>query len=283
MESIFYSLWKKKDIPEDFRTEILCFVLENLYQRKQLSALCEKLKIPLKKFYNPSITTQITAGSNRFDIFITDIDKIVIFENKWDSKTDINQLIAYDKYLQTSPLPQKVLIHVTKEYTRLTHPFKSNFYKINWSHIYEALIDISDDLVSQEFLNFLELEGIAMKKVSWEIQNGAKSIYSLTRVIQRACEELGLRHSWKPGSADYTAQCIDDRIYIYFLFNDSKLYFCIYDKNKPSEELTVTLWGDDHGVYFNFDEHYFFHKDLEEQIDSIKSFIKKFLSLIVKE
>jgi hypothetical protein len=118
-----------------------------------------------------------------------------------------------------------------------------------------------------------------MEKASWEMINGSKSIYNLTRIIERACGELGIAHNWKACSSDYTAQFIDGRINVHYFFNDSKLYFCIYDN--PPEELTESAFGNnDYGAFFDFDKNCFFHKDLDGQVESIKSFIKTFQSWI---
>ena len=280
MESIFSSLWKRKDIPEDFRTEILCWVLRNLDSQSLLNDFFKSLGISINKLEQPSIFTQHTSGVNRFDIIIKDSNSTIIFENKWDSPTDIWQLQAYDNYLQKITRKYKALVHITKDYTPNNASYKSNFFKLHWSHIYQALSNLSDDEITKEFLSFLEKEGIAMKKVSWEIINGTKSVHSLTRIIQRAAEELNVNHAWRNCASDYTAQCIDDKIYAYLLFKDSQLYFCVYEDKKPCEELSVTLWGDDHGIYFDFDSHYFFHHDLENQVEIIKSFINEFKSYI---
>lgn len=70
MESIFSSLWKRKDIPEDFRTEILCWVLRNLDSQSLLNDFFKSLGISINKLEQPSIFTQHTSGVNRFDIII---------------------------------------------------------------------------------------------------------------------------------------------------------------------------------------------------------------------
>jgi len=173
-------------------------------------------------------------------------------------------------------------LHITKDHLPISATFKSQFAKLTWSRIYCELSRYPDNEIITEFLTFLEEEGIAMRKVTWELINGSKSIHSLTRVVKRASEELNLKHNWKTCSADYTVQCIDDEIYVYYIFNDSKLYFCVHEKMKPSEELTETIWSDDYGINFDFDNTCFFHKNLEEQVDIIKAFILKFKSMIEK-
>ncbi len=280
MQSIFSSLWKTRDIREDFRTEILCWVLRSLNSLSALEDFFKHFGLEVKKFNNPIISTQMMLATNRFDIYIKDSNHIIIFEIKWDSPTNLVQLATYDDYLHKNEQSFSALLHVTKDYQPVITKFKSKFIKLTWSQIYDYLSKYDDNEIISEFLYFLENEGIAMRKVTWEIENGSKSIYSLTRIVQRASEELDLRHSWKPGSADYTAQCIDDTIYAYYLFKDSKLYFCVYGKTKPSEELKETVWSDDHGLYFDFDKECFFHKNIEEQVDILKGFIVNFKSLI---
>ena len=158
--------------------------------------------------------------------------------------------------------------------------FKSKFIKVTWSQLYEFLFEYNDNEIIHEFLQFLEEEGVAMQKVTWEIINGAKAVYSLTRMIARATEELNLSHKWINCSSDYTAQRIGDKLHAYFFLKDAKLYFCIYGDSKPSDDFSVTLWSNDHGIFFDFDKECFFHKSVEEQIDIIKNYIKKLLSII---
>ena len=286
MKSIFSLLWKQKDSCEDFRTEILAWVLKYLQNNNLLNKFFDDIGVQIGELKEPSITTQRGAAGNIFDILISDNDHITIFENKWDSPTHLGQLQEYDKFLQTRSQKHKILIHVTKWYSQPAHNFSSKFYPIPWGRIYECLStikdDIGDDELIHQFLLFLEEEGIAMKKVSWEIINGAKSIYSLTRIIQRACDELNLKHEWKSCSADYTQQCIDGKIVVYFIFKEAKLYFGVFSDTSPSEELTTSVgwWPRYHCICFDFDEYYFFHRDLEGQVEAIKDFIKRVQSLI---
>ena len=280
MQSIFSLLWKRKEIPEDFRTEILCWVLRSLNAHSMLEDFLGKvgLQVHLNK---PTITTQSTAQIGRFDITIIDHDNLIIFENKWDSKTSIDQLVKYDNYLNSCGKKICALIHVTKDYRKINTKFKSQFIKISWSKIYELLLEYKSNEVVQEFITFLEDEGIAMNRVTWEIIAGSKAVYSLTRIIVRACEELNLNHKWVNASSDYTAQCIQDKLYVYFLLKDAKLYFCVYN-NKPSEDFSTTIWEKDHGLFFDFDKECFFHRSLEGQIEVMKNYISNLLNLIEK-
>ena len=278
MESIFSLLWKRKDIPEDFRTEILCWILKSLNTHSILENFLEKigLKIQLNK---PNIITQRTVQVGRFDIAIYDHDSLIIFENKWNSQSSINQLVKYDNYLKSCGKKNTALIHITKDYKRINKKFKTKFIKISWSKLYEILLEYESNEIIKEFIKFLEDEGVAMNKVTWEIISGSKAIYSLTRIIARATEELKLNHKWLNASSDYTAQCIQDKLYVYFLLKEAKLYFCVFD-NRPSEEFSNTIWENDYGIFFDFDKECFFHKSLEEQIDVMKNFIGRLINII---
>jgi len=286
--SLFSALWSKKDIPEDFRTEILSFVLNILSKKGELRSLFQKMQISINKFELPEISTQKTTATERFDIFIEDSDKLIIFENKWDSPTDTNQLIRYDTYLSASLKKDKFLIHLTKDYRPIDPSlFENKFYKRNWSDVYETLKEFRDDIVCEEFLKFLEEEGIAMEKISQEIINGSKSLYNLTKVIERACQEMRMTHRWgSGGSTDggYTSQSItgeEGTISVYFRFKPSKLYFCKWSaQGNPYPEKLPIKWNDNYGIYFDFDEYNFFDKNLEKQVGCIKDFIEKFKQIL---
>jgi len=288
--SLFSALWSKRDIEEDFRTEILSFALNLLSEKGKLQSFFKKMDIPTGRFDSPEIKTQKITTAGRFDISIEDNDKMIIFENKWGTSTDLAQLIKYDDYLSDSLKKNKMLIHLTKDYTSVAYPFKNNFYKINWSDVYNSLNSLKgfkDEILCEEFLEFLKEEGIVMKKVSGEIINGAKSIFSLTRVIERACQEMGMNHSWGTGSPKegYIQQSIEiengNYISVFFRFNLSKLFFCkCCNKGNPNPETLTVKWLDNYGIYYNFDEYNFFEKNLEGQIESIKDFIQKFSRML---
>lgn len=283
-ESLFTRLWKAKDIAEDFRTEALKAVLICLLNKGKLVLFFQRLNIPVPRLENPTITTQQYKNSNRFDVFIQDVYSIIIFENKWDSGLNLKQLEDYDNYLQSSDVKNKYLIHVTKDYRDVPHKFQSHFYKIPWSIIYETLKQFEDDYVVREFMRFLREERIAMEKVTNEIFNGAKSIYNLTRIIERASQELGLPHKMESSSSWYTSQRIDNRIHAYFLFDSSQLCFCIESERQPSKDLNriqLEGWGDKWwGIYFDFIKFDFFNKSPEEQVEIIKDFIRDFKNKI---
>lgn len=272
--SLFARLKSKKDIPEDFITEAFKSVLESI-PLSELNNFFKRLVNNNLQFKNPLISTQFSTSSGRNDLVISDESIFVIFENKWDSPSYIKQLETYDNYLSSmNDDRRKMLIHLTKGYEKIdTTIFKNDFKKISWGQVYCILSEIKESYISVEFVTFLKEEGIAMERVSWELINGAKSVFSLTRIIQRACQELGIKHAWISSSSDNTAQCIKDMVYVYFLLENSKLYFTVNADKPPTESMNVNLWNNYFGKYFDFDEHSYFHKSLEEQIAIMKNFI----------
>jgi len=276
-DSIFSRLWKTRNICEDFRTESFKYILDTLLLNHELIGFLKNLNIYINKFLIPEIKTQDVTNSGRFDISIKDTKLEIVFENKWSAGTDIKQLKRYDKYLTDLKIKYKYLVHITKDYSSIQYPFENSFIKKTWGQIYEYLKDYKNLPIINEFLNFLEEERITMEKVSWEIVNGSKSIYALTRLIGRACDELGIKYEWKSSSSDYTSQIIDGKIYVYFLFESGKLYFCVYGGSKPIEEFNISVWKKNFGTFFDFDNYCFFHKTLEEQVDIIKNYISNLL------
>ena len=230
-ESLFKRLYKQKDILENFITEAFAGVLKSLLRNEQLDLFFDELKISGIEFRNPSISTQKRHFSVRNDLVIVDDHLTIIFENKWDSPTDMEQLKKYDEYLTKIEKDQKYLIHLTKDYEIIEDIFKTKFCKITWGDIYLDLKKINNSYITQEFLRYLEEERIAMEKVSWEIINGARPIFNLTRIIERASRELNLTHKWESGGSlePYVAQTIEGKLCIYFLIREGKLYFSVFN------------------------------------------------------
>jgi hypothetical protein len=227
-------------------------------------------------FRNPKFETQQSNSSGRNDVVITDDDVIIVFENKWDSQTYLEQLHRYDNELTNKSKQWRFLIHLTKDYEQIGATFANRFKKISWSELYNALkrVDPTDKYLRDQFLLFLEEGGIAMEKVSWEIVNGAKSIYSLIKIIDRACEELGFKSNWGTTSNDYTSQWIPKyNLGVYFYHKEASLYFTSATPIHGVEMEKPEWLNNQYAIKFDFDTHCFFHKNLEEQIKIIKNFI----------
>ena len=120
-----------------------------------------------------------------------------------------------------------------------------------------------------------------MDKVSHEIIKGSQSIFNLTRIIERACNELRLPHNWNNSGTKwcYTNQQIDNRrINVSYIFKYSKLFFSrfIVEGNIPQRlDTTFEGWDNHYGIRFDLNDD-FFNKSLEGQVECIKEFIQNF-------
>jgi hypothetical protein len=168
---------------------------------------------------------------------------------------------------------------LTKDYEEIDDTFINIFKKINWSDLYKGLkgLTLNEYLIDQ-FLLFLRERWVVMEKVSWEIINGAKSIYNLTRIIQKACQELGVKCNWPVPSSDYTSQWIGGKISAFFVHQEATLYFTTPNPIPEMKMEKIPILNNQYGLKFDFDKNFFFHRNLEEQVEIIKNFIKELLS-----
>jgi hypothetical protein len=120
-----------------------------------------------------------------------------------------------------------------------------------------------------------------MKKVSSEIINGSKAIYNLTQIIIKACHELGYECSWIPATGPlYTGQWIAKKLRAYFVIDQSSLLFGS-SKTQPNLPEMNIEFHNHYCIKFDFDKYYFFDKNLEGQVATIKEFIKELLVQMV--
>ena len=278
-ETVFERLNKKTEIPEDYVTEAFrgaFLALEGDISPFLSSLLGEHIDLA-----DPEIITQRTNQAGRMDLEVWDENHHIIFENKWDSDSYLDQLVHYDSFLDSNINRQfKILVHLTKTYEIIDESiFKNKFKKIAWSDVYDKLSKYNSDFYVRQFLQYLKNTGVVMEKVKWQLIEGAKSVFDLQKITARAAEELKLNVKWQGGSSGNTALLIDKDLYAWFFFDTSELCLAMYEPY--NKDVFNHRQGSNYGCKrFDFDEQRFFHLSLEEQISSIKSFIKETMNKI---
>lgn len=282
MESLFERLRKKVNIPEDFVTEALRGVLLAMSDNDLNSFLTNLLNQDIR-LLQPQIITQFASSTERYDIIVTDNSHYIIFENKWDSASYLEQLMRYDLKLTEISKKNKFLVHLTKDYEQIDNVFVNPFIKIAWSDVYKNLLPFKSSYLISEFILFLKNEGITMDKVTWELIEGTKSLNALQQLVARASEENGFTVNWRGGSSANSEILIHKKLYAYFFYDKAELAFCVYEPyNIGLKPFSNKVRGGENWscVLFDFDQHNFFHRSYEEQLLLLKNFIKDLMAKI---
>ncbi|WP_159452273.1 PD-(D/E)XK nuclease family protein [Singulisphaera sp. GP187] len=141
------------------------------------------------------VTTQVTTVLGRPDIEISTLDTLVYVESKVESELGDRQLERYLEELAKAEVRSKVLVLLSRYpiqiHSSLVHAVKLR----RWYQVADWLLgelqgqsirsSVSRYLVEQ-FVGFLEVRGITMEAVGWEMVAGVRSFRALITMLSEA-------------------------------------------------------------------------------------------------
>lgn len=289
MKSIF-GLSSTKDEP--YLTQVFSYLLES--DRQFCNFLINDIFDLRLDTRVKEIVPEASADNGRPDIVLVCENSIrIAIENKIDASFTTNQLKRYKIEFE----------YVILIYKFLSEPEQVDFAtkSISWysicSKIREYVHDLNDkyDLINKylltQFVGYLEETNMAIEKVSWEIQNGTKSLLNLFSQIMEAFERLKgnkqiMKYKSAGSSSIYTGWEVtldkEDSFSVYVFYDPLLVISSFYDvednssKFKRLGELYPSInWASYwHMETFDIGKNHFLCLSVDEQIGTIVEFLE---------
>ncbi len=294
----------EKSEDENFLTECLAYVLSTFLEIEPESAepllarLCGPLRMSAHGDKSESIAvhTQYSTNNNGVvDLVLKTDDAIAYVEVKVDAVLGEDQLDRYRKALRQERENHKALGTLTRHVCN----FKNGLidFSTTWYEIGEAVRSIRPSTkigkyARNEFFNLLRHRGLTMKRVSWELKKGIRSMGNLAKMLEGALRDNGFETRPALGGRG------EAYFGYYFHMNDKKffagMYFdypgFIYISNEDSislpAEIEIGEKLDEHRWEFAIDlyteEAHFFARTLPSQRGFVDEQIRKTTQYISK-
>jgi len=262
--ALFTNLFKYKEKAgqsplENYLTELFAYILDELIQNKNpvaITLLNDYFHIPFseKDFWDTKVETQCSYYvcdydcTARPDIKITLRGKDVYFiENKVEAEIawhgSFDQIELYEK-IQCENGEINKGIRILSKYAISTH--SKNFSSENivfWRQIYglfkKTEFDSEENLIIQNFLNFLEENNMAVRKSLELSEGGLKNFYVLYNFLSENLTDFAGEHGYKAVVFDGNSD--------YFGFNimyDKKPYIWVGCYDESPDEIVVESYAE---------------------------------------
>lgn len=298
-ENIFSALAKcSPSEDENYLTEAFVFLINSLLAREHsvasdiLSKLCtDNNEFSFNTDENISVSAQEIIEQGILDIKISSSDKEIYVEVKDYSPVNVGQLKRYRKHLESSSVPIKRLILLTRFPVDPTEHQEIPDKYVCWFEIYNWLSSAEDktrDPVStyliQSFKSFLEVKRMSIEKVGWEYINGVPAFNNLINMIEAAIKDAGISFYMKhPKAAAWDSKgfWLENRRYYCGIYYNAPLTVIFKSLNKkdlnagnvkapsyPIKEAWASMW-----FMLQLESIHFFSLDKDKQLEEITKFI----------
>lgn len=279
---------------ENFLTEVLAYML-NFFSMHEKKSAIRLMKFITGGIFQPSvedlkridITTQIKTSEGCPDIKIETKDYLIYIEVKVDSDFGYDQLARYKKALSLS---QKTTILITL--TRYHHVLHKSDIPPDFGIIWNQLSDWLNELnlsksvsrfLTNQFITLLKKRGVAMKEISWQLQDGIADLINLVDVISEALAASNINISRKSAGWDWRGYYIEEKFFVGIYFNQPNLIIFNSEvelaENRTKEptlghyEGHGTGWQNELNLYS--EEVHFFSRTKNSQLECLEKFLKE--------
>jgi len=283
---------------ENFITESFVHLLVHLIEFEPTAGInllnklsSNKIRWSKKEAKKISIQSQIKTDEGIPDIEVRlSIDKLMYIEVKVESDFSHNQIKRYKNVLKMSDCAETHLTVLTR------YPYIENSESempdssFRWQHVVDWLDKLVEDIdndvnhfIINQFVNFLKMRGIAMKKVSLELVNGLKSFNNLMHMIGEAITANKYKIDQRSGAKDWYGYHFSSRNYdvgTYFETPELIQINC-HHKAKVSEKTNFKIGYMEENrrwynlLYLESEDVHFFARSKESQLQCLEKFIKE--------
>lgn len=298
-DNIFSTLAKYNSATENYLTESFVFLIKSLLKKERaigleiLTHVCiDNNEYSFGIDEAITISTQDVTEQGTPDIKISTPDKFIYVEVKHEADLGSRQIERYKEALIESSAVIKHVVLLTRYPIEFQSMEDKPYKHIHWHEVYNWLANVKDKVqdkvvvyLVEQFMFFLEAEGMSIKKVVPEYIDGVAALNNLMNMIESAIEAAGISFfKGYPRSAgwDFKGFWMEEKQYwcgIHFN-NPSVLTFEIVDKENFNETIIGTteyqLRRGKERLWFRLplEETHFFSLDKDEQLKEIMNFVK---------
>jgi len=278
---------------ENFITELLVYLL-NFYLVHEPQAavyMIERitgnlLSLKTNEISTISVTTQAHTEEGIPDIKIENNSFLIFIEVKVDHNFGNKQLSRYKAALEKES-KQTALITLTRY-----HPVHHRAdiipdHAVLWHQLADWLTELPlENIVAKfltdEFLTFLEYRGIAMKQVSWQLEEGVRAFKNLIDMLGEVLSSRGIKIHQKSAAWDWMGYYLENKTLFAGIYYDNPGVLVINTEvelvdNKPNEPeigfYKDGAWRNELDLYS--EDVHFFSRTKASQIACLGDFVEK--------
>jgi hypothetical protein len=264
---------------ENYLTEAFVHVLRILGARVPEAfqqVMCRLCGIPTSSFESGdriSLTTQTALPKGRPDIRFAIGDQLVVYVEVKDwSPLAEGQLEEYYEQIQGmhGSRGRLVLLTRSRQSMRETSLDPAEYHHVCWYEVYSWLgsLSMADSLAGHyvsEFAVFLEGRGMGVQKVSWEYENGIRSMLILNNLLETAISEVLPESKIKRTAGwSWRGLYVDDKYFLGCRFDEPTTL--VFENNQGTNPTFKTD--------LHFEEVHFHSLSAGEQLETLSEFLK---------
>ena len=244
------------------------------------------------------VTSQVSTSEGMPDIEINGPNSYALIEVKDGSPVNVEQIERYSRLVENNDAESKCLVLLTRHHP----PILDGFYSlktIKWTQVTEWLsesmetcsFDRTSLYVVEQFLGFLEVKGMSVKKAGWEMVSGIQQFKNFKVLLNQALESAGAHKIFTSYGADFNGWAIPDAelnksvFYIFIRFEQPEILRFSCKAKYVREEYTQEWVVDsndreslERSLDLNAEEIHFFSRGLDSQKTLLEEFVSSCLA-----
>ncbi len=228
---------------------------------------------------------------------------MALVEVKIEAEVRLRQIVRYRQLLADSGVANTALILLTRYPVIFGNAEAKPDGTVRWFHVAESLRSEKgahqfrsvSNYLSEQFLAFLEVRGMVMAQVTWDLASGVRALRTLSDMLYEVAVACGVQ-AQQAGGRDYHGVNLNNRDYRVGLYFD-RPHFVVFETNyRPVDDAVAARLGIA-GVYerkatvgrhhawrrelnLEAEDVHFFARSPARQIQLLEKFVRESLDLV---